>query len=316
MKIVVTGCMGFIGSNLVPYLLNKGNIEVIGIDNLINPSINPTDRIKANCNPGAWEKFSFWNVDIRDLQNIHSIFINSKPHAVIHLAALGSITRSWNQPGLVTDINERGFINILQASSSVGVERIAFASSSSVYGPTDKNIKWEGQQLFPASPYALTKVNNERFADLWCGNMGLEWFALRFFNVYGPGQRHDSDYSAVIPKFLTGDKIKINGDGLTIRDFTYVNDVCKAIWRSIITKAKNEVLNIGSGYGTNLNRLAELCNYGQNKEIVYLNQRPGDARISIADMTKADEMLGLKEKATIEMGIEKTREYYKSLKEK
>lgn len=313
MKIVVTGCCGFIGSNLIPYLLNKGNIEVIGIDNLLNPSINPTDRMKSNCNPGSWDRFRFWNADIRELQNIYSIFINERPDAVIHLAALGSVTRSWDQPGLVTDINERGFINILQAASAVKSRRVVFASSSSVYGPSDKNIKWEGMQLNPASPYALTKVNNERFADLWCGNVGLEWIGLRFFNVYGPGQRYDSDYAAVIPKFIRFDKININGDGLTIRDFTYVGDVCKALWKSLMTRASNTIINVGSGYGTNLNKLAELITLDDKKEIIYRDFRPGDAKISIADTTKMQELLGSYKITSIEEGICYTKDYYKSI---
>lgn len=313
MKILVTGSFGFIGSNLVPYLLNKGNVEVIGVDNLLNPSINPTNRMKSSCNPGAWDKFKFWNADIRELQNIYSIFINERPDAVIHLAALGSVPRSWDQPGLVTDINERGFINILQASSAIKAKRIVFASSSSVYGPSEKNIKWEGMQLNPASPYALTKINNERFADLWCGNIGLEWIGLRFFNVYGPGQRHDSDYSAVIPKFITGDKITINGDGLTIRDFTFVNDVCRAIWKSLICKEYNTLINVGSGYGTNLNKLAELITLNDKKEIIYKDFRPGDSKISIADTAKMINILGNNKITSIEEGICYTKEFYKSL---
>lgn len=314
MKILVTGCCGFIASNLIPMLLNQG-YEVIGIDNLLNPSINPTDRMKA-ASRHNWERFKFWNADIRDLHSIQSIFVNERPTHVIHLAALGSVPRSWEQPALVTDINQRGFVNVLQAATSIQVKRFIFASSSSVYGPTEKNIKWEGHQLFPASPYALTKVHNERFADLWCGNLGPEWVALRFFNVYGPGQRHDSDYSAVIPRFINKDKIKIYGDGLTIRDFTYVKDVCEYINLSIISEKKlNTAINIGSGYGTNLNRLAELVCKLSNKSIEYKDSRPNDARISIADMAKAEDLLGVINKTSIEDGILKTFNYYQSLKE-
>lgn len=302
--------MGFIGSNLVPHLLNQGH-EVIGIDNLINASINPTDRIKANSGKN-WDNFKFWNVDIRDLQNIYSILINERPTHVVHLAALGSVPRSWDQPGLVTDVNERGFVNVLQAATAMKVEQFVFASSSSVYGPTEKNVKWEGLPLFPASPYAMTKVQNERFANLWCGNMGIEWIGLRFFNVYGPGQRFDSGYSAVIPKFLTGKKIKIYGDGLTIRDFTYVTDVCHAIIKSLTCQSTNQVCNIGSGFGTNLQKLAELCN-DDGREIEYTEARRGDARCSIACTEKLEQMLGISTHTSIKEGIELTRAFYKSL---
>lgn len=310
MKVIVTGCMGFIGSNLVPYLLNNG-FEVIGIDNLLNPSLMPTDRMKA-ATP-HWDKFKFWNADIRDLQTMYSIFVNEQPNDVIHLAALGSVPRSWDQPGLVTDINERGFINVLQAATAVKCRRFVFASSSSVYGPTDKNVKWEGQQVYPASPYALTKLNNERFAHLWCFTSGMEWMALRFFNVYGPGQRFDSDYSAVIPKWIKSDPITIFGDGTTIRDFTYVADVCRGIFKSLICKERNEIINIGTGFGTNLETLATTIQSIIPKEIKHGDFRPGDSRISIADPNKMQNILGLKSMSKIEDGLKETIAFYQSL---
>lgn len=313
MKIVVTGAMGFIGSNLIPFLLNNG-CEVIGIDNLLNPSINPTDRMKGNTKQDRWDKFKFWNADIRELQTMYSIFVNELPDMVIHLAALGSVPRSWDNPGLVTDINERGFINILQAATAIKIKKFIFASSSSVYGPSEKNIKWEGQQLFPTSPYALTKLNNERFAQLWCGNMGIDWMALRFFNVYGPGQRYDSDYSAVIPKFLTKDKITIFGDGSTIRDFTYVLDVAKALYRCLTTPIKNDIINIGSGQGTSLNTLAAMIRSFKEKSIEYSDPRPGDSKISIADTTKLQNILGIRKSTELRDGLELTKQFYDSLK--
>lgn len=313
MKVLVTGAMGFIGSNLVPYLLNSGH-EVIGIDNLLNPSINPTDRMKANSKEN-WERFKFWNADIRDLQNIHSIVINEKPTHVVHLAALGSVPRSWDQPGLVTDINERGFINVLQAATAIGAERFVFASSSSVYGPSEKNVKWEGQILYPVSPYALTKVQNERFAALWCNTMGMEWMALRFFNVYGPGQRHDSCYSAVIPTWINDEKIKINGDGTIVRDFTYVDDVAKAIFKSLTCRESNEIINVGTCQGTSLNRLADIIKYWLPRDVEHGDQRLGDSKISIADDTKMESVLGMRATTKIEDGLAETIRFYKGWKE-
>lgn len=313
MKVLVTGSMGFIGSNLIPYLLNNG-CEVIGIDNLLNPSLIPTDRMKEETNLDRWPLFKFWNCDIRDLQNLYSIFVNEKPDIVVHLAALGSVMRSWDQPGLVTDINERGFANVLQAATAIKVKKFIFASSSSVYGPSEKNVKWEGSSLCPQSPYALTKVANERFANLWCGYMGLEYIGLRFFNVYGPGQSPYSEYAAVIPRFFINPEITVYGDGSTIRDFTFVGDVAKAIFRCMTTPIKNDLMNVGTGQGTSLNTLAVLIKNLEGKEVKYLDPRPGDIKISIADTAKIENNLGMKKFTPLKEGLEITKRFYDRIK--
>ena len=310
MKILVTGCMGFIGSNIVPKLLNKG-FEVVGFDNLVNPSIDPTDRMKSEAK-GNWGKFKFYNVDIRHLDQMMTIAVNEKPDMVIHLAALGSVPRSFEQPSLVIDVNERGFSNMLSLAAFLNVKRIVFASSSSVYGNSDKTYRVEGEEGFPLSPYAMTKMQNETLAKIWCNGLSLNYIGLRFFNVYGPGQVVNSPYASVIPRFCALNKLMINGDGSITRDFTYVDDVCNAIMLSLQTKHQNFVCNVGTGVGTTINELAEMISKGE-KEIEYYKPRLGDVIGSIAHIERAKSYIGFRAFTNLKTGIEKTQEYYNSL---
>lgn len=310
MKILLTGACGFIGSNLASHLLNDGH-HVLGFDSLVNPSLHPTDRIKKNSGEN-WENFKFYQVDIRDLNAMKSICANYKPDYIIHLAALGSVPRSFANPSEVMDVNVTGFSNVMMLATMLNCKRVVFASSSSVYGDDDSKLRAEAKIGKPLSPYALSKIQNEQFADIWCKNIALEYVGLRFFNVYGPGQLPDSQYSAVIPRFINGKDITIFGDGETIRDFTYVDDVCEAIKLALITDKHNQVYNVGTGEETNLKKLAFLC--GQNKkEVKHIAERPADVRESVAATFKSDIFLKFKAKISIEQGIEKTIEYYEGV---
>lgn len=295
--------MGFIGSNLVPHLLNNGH-KVVGFDNLVNPSVNPTGRMKS-ASGQHWDKFKFYNCDIRDLNNMYSICANENPDVIVHLAALGSVPRSFDNPSEVIEVNEKGFSNILLLASGIKCKRVIFASSSSVYGNNFESVKKEGREGSLLSPYALTKSSNEHLARLMCKGLGIKYVGLRFFNVYGPGQRPDSAYSAVIPKFINDHEIVINGDGSTVRDFTFVDDVCEAIKVSITTPYSNFVCNIGTGRGTDLSMLARLIS-NSKKEIKYSEPRPGDVKSSIADTKKAQEYLSWSAKVSIDDGIPRT----------
>lgn len=308
MKILVTGCMGFIGSNLVPFLLNKG-IEVVGFDNNVNPSIMPTDRMKA-ASGDNWANFKFYECDIRELAVMRSICANELPTMIIHLAALGSVPRSFENPSLWIDVNERGFSNILCLASYFHMNRVVFASSSSVYGEVNSSSKIEGQEGETLSPYALTKKANEELARIWCQNIPLKYIGLRFFNVYGPGQIPDSAYSAVIPKFINNPVIKIYGDGEAKRDFTYVDDVCSCIIRAIFSNKTNFVCNVGTGNQTSLNELAQLIKE-DGQEIKYVPERQGDVKLSKASTFRAKDFLGFEAKTDIASGIDKTKEFYR-----
>lgn len=308
MKILVTGCFGFIGSNLITHLLNNGH-EVVGFDNLVNPSIKPTDRIKSKVGKN-WQNFRFYQVDIREFNTMKSLAVNERPEYLVHLAALGSVPRSFQNPSEVMDVNVKGFTNVMMLSTMLECKRIVFASSSSVYG--DSNTRHEESVGNPLSPYALSKRQNEQFAEVWCKNLKLSYTGLRFFNVYGEGQLVDSPYSAVIPRFINQSEITIFGDGSTVRDFTHVDDVCEAIELALTSKENNQIYNVCTGNGTTLKKLAQLC--GNNKEIKHIESRPMDIKESIGIPFKAEVFLKFKAAIGIEEGIERTIKYYESLK--
>ena len=303
--------MGFIGSNATAHLLNTGH-QIIGIDNLSNPSITPTDRIKKNSG-SLWKNFKFYDCDIRQLNTLTSIALNEKPDVIVHLAALGSVPRSFENPSLVIDVNDRGFCNVLTLASSVGVKRVVFASSSSVYGDHPMSLRIEGNEGNPLSPYALTKKNNEFLAQIWSKHYSLQFIGLRFFNVYGPGQLINSPYSAVIPKFINDPVIAIYGDGETKRDFTYVDDVSRAIELSLTSKRFNFVCNIGTGNATTLNELAKLITKKTPKEILKIQERSADVKASVAHTYEASELLNFKSSVNINEGLNKTIAYYQGI---
>jgi len=309
MNILLTGCFGFIGSNLCSYLLNK-NHKVIGIDNLSNPSILPTERIKKISGEN-WKNFSFLKGDILDLDFLKNAAINKKIDLIIHLAAIGSVPRSFKEPDIYITNNELGFYNIILLSSLFNIKRICFASSSSVYGDSVENIKAEGAEGSVTSPYALSKKHNESLARILLSKLPISYTGLRFFNVFGPGQRFDSAYSAVIPKFINEDLISINGDGKTVRDFTFVDDVSKVIDLVINNPDKNEVFNVGKGYGHTLNELARLVD--PKKEVVFKKARLGDSPFSIASVQKLKETYSYSPDTDMIEAIGITKNFYKSL---
>jgi UDP-N-acetylglucosamine 4-epimerase len=313
MKILVTGCMGFIGSNVVPNLLNEGH-EVIGFDNLSNPSINPTDRMKAASGQN-WKNFKFYKVDILTLETMFSILANDPPDYIVHLAAVGSVPRSFETPGHTMMNNVIGFTNMVQIASHFKVKRFVFASSSSVYGDISNVSRTEAELGKCLSPYALSKVQNEELARIWATGGKFEYVGLRFFNVYGPGQRADSEYSAAIPKFINGQAVIIYGDGENTRDFTYVSDVSNGIQCALFANGSpspvNGIYNICTGEGTSINKLASLCS---KKTPTYLPPRHGDVKSSIGAPFAAQLYLKFHAIVDIEEGIQKTIRYYESLK--
>jgi UDP-N-acetylglucosamine 4-epimerase len=304
-SVLVTGCMGFIGAHVTARLLNEGK-KVIGFDNLANPCLNPSDFIKASAKEN-WENFKFYKIDIRDLNTMISICLNEKIDSIIHLAAVGSITRSFETPHYTVDVNERGFANILSLSETQKLKRLIFASSSSVYGDSQKKIKVEGEEGFPLSPYSLSKQQNEKLAKIWSNKTGLEYIGLRFFNVYGPLQNPDSPYSAVIPRFCNDKELTIYGDGETIRDFTYVSDAVQIISKSIWVKNHNFVVNVGSGKEIKIKELAQKLSF--NRNIVHAEKRSGETKESVASINilKSIYKTGT---TSLDFGIIETKNYY------
>lgn len=307
MKVLVTGCMGFIGSNAVPVILNQGH-KVIGLDNLSNPSINPTDRMKKNSAINDWANFKFFKADITSPRELEMIFSTENIDCVVHLAAVGSVPRSFANPYGTVSSNDVGFVNLLQTMARFGCKQLVYASSSSVYGDNQETIKVEGYEGFPLSPYALTKRFNELFANMWAKSAGINAVGLRFFNVYGPGQLVNSAYSAVIPRFINTTPT-LYGNGETIRDFTFVSDVATAILESIyFSRTRSGLFNIGTGQGTTLRDLLVLL----GKTATQKPERPGDIKTSIASTIHAENTLGFKTKVKIAEGLDKTKRFYES----
>ncbi len=314
MTILVTGCMGFIGSNLVPLLLRAGHY-VIGFDNLSNPSIAPTDRMKARSEK-YWKKFKFYKVNIGAADHMQTFLMNERaPDVVIHLAAVGSVPRSFSYPIDTIHNNCTGFASMMYTARMFGVKKFIYASSSSVYGNNKDLYKMEGLEGEALSPYALSKQMNEKFAKVWGAQQGIHCIGLRFFNVYGPGQRPDGAYASVIPRFINNEKPVVYGDGTATRDFTYVDDVCEAIEKCLKLSDKGEkhvVMNVGAGWGTRVKHLLTLL--GKEKVAEYKEERRGDIKTSIASTVILKSILDYTPPTKIEEGILKTKAYYDSLK--
>lgn len=301
MNILVTGALGFIGSNLSGRLLTLGH-KVVGVDNLSNPSIAPTDRIKAESKLN-WENFKFYDFDISK-NKLNSIVMNEGIDLIIHLAASGSVPKSFQKPEEYLLNNELGFLNMLKLTTLTKQGKLIYASSSSVYGSSVDDVKIENSVGVPLSPYALSKVQNELYAKYFSDILNIKTIGLRFFNVYGKGQRHDSAYSAVIPKFVSGSTLSVNGDGTCIRDFTHVDDIVDCILLAIQDdKIKCDVFNVCTGIGTTIKDLAEICAQGI-KKIIYKEPRAFDVKISIGSYEKAKKALGYEPKRNLKTEIE------------
>ncbi len=308
MTILVTGCFGFIGSNLVQKLLLAGH-KVVGFDNLSNCSFSAPGRIKSAVGP-KWKNFEFYKLDIRELESMHAVCTHHRITQIVHLAAMGSVPRSFLKPAEYVDVNEKGFVNICLLSRLMGMNRIVYASSSSVYGAIE-GLRTEEDSCEPTSPYGVSKLQNELFAHTWSRYADIEMIGLRFFNVYGPGQNQHGDYAAVIPRFILEDIPVINGSPEIERDFTYVDDVCLAIGRALTIdlRTPNRVINVGSGVPTTLRRLATLL----GKEFTVGPAREGDVKRAYAETALAESVLGHQSITSLETGLALTVKYFKEL---
>jgi len=301
-RILLTGVAGFIGSNLLTSLLKSG-YKVRGIDNLSTGSESNLHHVRTEVGE-FWKNFQFHELDVSDIVEVSSKEIFSGVDAVIHLAALGSVPRSINNPLNTNLSNINGFINILELSKNNKIDKFIFASSSSVYGDSLKLPKFEPVIGKPLSPYALTKRVNEMYAEVFFEVYSYPTIALRFFNVFGPLQNPKGDYAAVIPRWLNSmlknEEITIFGDGKTTRDFCYVDNALQMIHLALESEFKSfEVFNVAVGEQTSLITVAnELKNeimkhgYDYDLDFQYSSFRAGDVRASLADISKAKQKLG------------------------
>jgi nucleoside-diphosphate-sugar epimerase len=308
MKYLITGGAGFIGSNIVGELLNKGE-DVKVLDNFSTGRRTNLNEFIGN------HKLELIEGDLRSFHLVRGAV--KDVDYVLHQGALPSVPRSINDPITSNDVNILGTLNILEAAKEFGVKRVVFASSSSVYGNNPTMPKKESFGVAPLSPYAVTKYSAERYCQVFSQIYGLETVALRYFNVFGPKQDPFSEYSAVIPKFIKlilADKEPIiYGDGEQSRDFTFVENNINANFLACISpKAAGEVFNIACGDSYTLNDLVDGINkiLSKNIEPKYVETRAGDVKHSLADISKAQTLLGYEVSNDFYQGLEKTIDFY------
>ncbi len=317
----VTGCAGFIGSNLVEALLGLGQ-RVIGLDNFATGYRHNLDDVTERVGEEAAARFTFVEGDIRDLDACRRACDGAD--VVLHQAALGSVPRSIEDPLSTHAVNVDGFVNMLVAARDAGVGRFVYASSSSVYGDHPGLPKVEAEIGTPLSPYAVSKRTDELYAQTFQDHYGLEVIGLRYFNVFGRRQDPSGAYAAVIPKWidqlLAGERPAIFGDGETSRDFCYIANVVQANLRAGVAPAEatGTVYNIAYGDRTTLNELyaAIVQNIEAERsdlalpEAQYGSFRPGDVRHSLADVSAARARLGYAPTHTAADGLREAIAWY------
>jgi UDP-N-acetylglucosamine 4-epimerase len=313
MRILVTGGAGFIGSNLVEHLLQSPRVTSVRVlDNLATGLFKNIENFLTH------PKLEFLEGDIRSFENCMQACDGID--LISHQAALGSVPRSVNDPLTTNDVNITGTVNVFTAAKEKGVKRVVYAASSSTYGDHPGLPKIEDQTGNPLSPYAVTKLVNELYAKVYASVYGMELIGLRYFNIFGPRQRPDGPYAAVIPLFinavLANEPPTINGDGENSRDFTFVANAVQANEKALFTQNKdaiNQVYNIACGEQTTLNELFVTIKGLAGSDLAprYGSERKGDVKHSLADITKARTLLGYEPAVSIREGLKATFEWYR-----
>ena len=324
---LITGVAGFIGSNILEKLLVL-NQKVVGLDNFNTGHQYNIDQAIYDANnligKDVSKNFKFINGDISNLKDCKKAC--NGINYVLHQAALGSVPRSIKDPIKSNESNIDGFLNMLVASKDEKVNRFVYASSSSVYGDHPDLPKVENNIGNPLSPYALTKVVCELYANVFAKTYDFKTIGLRYFNVFGKRQDPNGAYAAVVPRwaasFLKKDEIYINGDGETTRDFCYVDNAIQMNILAATSKnneAINQVYNVALNDSTSLNELYQMMKERlvhpneQLKHIkpIYRDFREGDVRHSQANISKAQRLLGYEPEYSISKGMDKAMNWYK-----
>ncbi len=319
---LITGVAGFIGSNLLETLL-VNNQKVVGLDNFSTGHQHNFDQVQAIVSSEQWDNFTFIEGDIRDLKTCESAC--NGVDFVLHQAALGSVPRSIEDPITTNENNISGYLNMLVAAKNAKVSRFVYAASSSTYGDHPDLPKVEDKIGSPLSPYAVTKVVNELYADVFARTYGFKAIGLRYFNIFGQRQDPNGAYAAVIPKWvasiMANETVYINGDGETSRDFCYIENVMQMNILAATSEneeAANQVYNVALNHRTTL---TELFHFIQDKlkarlpelketELLYRDFRAGDVRHSQADISKAQTLLGYEPSHVIDEGLEEAMDWY------
>ncbi len=319
---LVTGVAGFIGCNLLERLLTLDQ-RVVGLDNFATGHRHNLEQIRAAVTPAQWGRFRFIEGDIRRLEDCQAACAGVD--YVLHQAALGSVPRSLEDPVTTNQSNIDGFLNMLVAAREAKVARFVYAASSSTYGDHPGLPKVEDVIGKPLSPYAVTKLVNEQYADVFARAYGFKTIGLRYFNIFGAHQDPNGAYAAVVPKWTSAmihnEPLFINGDGETSRDFCYIANTVQAnLLAATATHpdAANQVYNVAVGDRTTLNDLFEAIRsileprfpHLQGFKPIYRDFRAGDVRHSLADVSKARTLLGYEPSHRIRQGLEEAMDWY------
>ena len=319
---LVTGAAGFIGSNLVEKLLSLDQV-VVGLDNFATGHQKNLNLVQEQVRPDQWARFSFVDGDICNIEDCRAACLGVT--YVLHQAALGSVPRSLEDPISTNASNIGGFLNMLVAARDANVTRFVYAASSSTYGDHPGLPKLEDIIGKPLSPYAVTKLVNEQYADVFARAYGFKTIGLRYFNIFGPRQDPNGAYAAVVPKWadamIKNEPVWINGDGETSRDFCYVANAVQAnllAATAVSAEASNQIYNVAVGDRTSLNDLFEALRCALEPEFKHLADfranyrdfRAGDVRHSLADINKAQKLLGYAPSHRINEGILETMQWY------
>lgn len=318
---LVTGVAGFIGSNLLEALLSSEQ-NVVGLDNFSTGHQHNLDQVRNSVSDAQWSRFDFIQGDIRELddcrKSCHGV------DYVLHQAALGSVPRSLDDPITSNQNNIDGFLNILVAARDAEVTRFVYAASSSTYGDHPDLPKVENKIGNPLSPYAVTKYVNELYANVFARCYDFNCIGLRYFNIFGRRQDPEGPYAAVIPKWvasmLKDEAVYINGDGETSRDFCYIDNTIQMniLAATAADGAANQVYNVALQDRTSLNELYEIIRgllepqfpHLKNSRPEYRGFRAGDVRHSLADISKAKELLGYEPSHRITEGLGEAMDWY------
>jgi len=306
-KFLVTGGAGFIGSHIVDALVRDGN-KVRVLDDF---SSGKRENLAA-----VFGKIELLEGDIRDVAKVNKAV--SGVDYILHQAGLRSVPKSMLKPHAYNEVNISGTLNILQAAKEAEVKRLVFASSSSIYGETDKFPEKEDAYPLLVSPYALTKLAGEYYCRIFSLMWNLEAVSLRYFNVFGPRQSLENEYAVVIPKFITcmlkDEQPPIHGDGKQTRDFTYVDNVVQANLKAATAKGvSGEVFNVACGKANSVLDIVSVVNKILKKSVKpkFTPFRPGDVKNTLADISKAKKLLKFEPMVGFEEGLKKTVEYFK-----
>lgn len=319
---LVSGCAGFIGSNLTEALLSLDQ-HVVGFDNFSTGHLRNLDDVRRAVGQPQWSRFTLIEADIRDLRACRDAM--SGVDHVLHQAALGSVPRSIDDPLASNDVNVAGFLNMLVAARDARVRSFVYAASSSTYGDHAEVPKVEHRIGRPLSPYAVTKYVNELYAEVFARCFGFPSIGLRYFNIFGRRQDPEGAYAAVIPRWiaamLRGETVYINGDGQTSRDFCHVDNAVQANLLAALApaEARNEVYNIAVSDSTTLEELFGILKSALRELDVAYDRAPvrrdfrnGDVRHSCADIGKARTRLGYFPRVRVRDGLSLAMPWYLS----